>query len=563
MARTAKRYQKAETGYKQSGLPVFSAGIYSRVSVDSGENKTETIENQIEIARQFVRENNSSTERKMDLQIYDTYIDRGITGTSFDRKGFMRLMEDVKGHKINCIIVKDLSRFGRDYIETGNYIGKILPFFNCRFIAVTDGFDSMSGNAAENQLAVDIKNLVNDMYAKDISKRSALAKKMAAKAGSYIGSFAPYGYNVASINGIRKLVVDNECAGIVRLVFEKYAGGCSYNDIISYLYTNKIHRISDYKKYHHVYCESGETLHQWGQNVIKELLSNPVYTGNLVQCKKSAGLYKGQKKAMPASKDEWVTARGTHEAVISSGLFEKVQQMLKKTVKCAPKQYTDKETDNIYRNILYCGICGKRMHPVFYGCRGKDERHFSYYCRNAYMIDGRKCGKNYIREEHLDIYVMGQLRQVLKSQKVKAKDCIQANNSLCSQKINAYLEEEKELAKACEAVKEECALKFMQYKEGEATKEEYLKSRQYKKEQEDFSEKRKAELREKIQDCKLQAEEKNQFLEAILKTTLKAGKCQKLDIHLAEALIDRILLFPDGIIEIYYKFTDGGAQVGK
>lgn len=129
MARTKKRYQKAETGYKQLKLPVFSVGIYSRVSVDSGENKTETIENQIEIARQFVMENNSNMERKMDLQIYDIYIDRGITGTSFDRKDFMRLMEDVKGHKINCIIVKDLSRFGRDYIETGNYIEKILPFF--------------------------------------------------------------------------------------------------------------------------------------------------------------------------------------------------------------------------------------------------------------------------------------------------------------------------------------------------------------------------------------------------------------------------------------------------
>lgn len=175
------------------------------------------------------------------------------------------------------------------------------------------------------------------------------------------------------------------------------------------------------------------------------------------------------------------------------------------------------------------------------------------------MIDGRKCEKNYIREDNLDIYVMGQLKQVLKSQKVKIKYCIQANNSLCSQKITSYLEEEKELVKACEAVKEECALKFMQYKEGKATKEEYLEFKHYKKEQEDFSEKRNAELKKKIQDCKLQAEEKNQFLEAVL----KAGKCQKMDIRLAEELISKILLFPDGIIEIYYKFTDGGAQVGK
>lgn len=482
MARIKKRYQKAETGYKQLNIPVFSAGIYSRVSVDSGENKTETIENQIEIARQFVMENNSSVERKMEIKIYDIYTDRGITGTSFERKGFMRLMEDVKGHKVNCIIVKDLSRFGRDYIETGNYIEKILPFFGCRFIAVTDGFDSMSGNTAGDQLVINIKNLINDMYAKDISKRSALAKKMAAQAGFYIGSFAPYGYNVASINGIRKLVVDNQCAGIVKLVFEKYAGGCSYNDIISYLYTNKIHRISDYKKYHHVYCESGETLHQWGQNVIKGLLSNVVYTGSLVQCKRSTGLYKGQKKMLKTSEEEWIITSNTHEAVISKELFEKVQQMLKRTVKCTPIKYTDKETDNIYRNILYCGVCGKRMHPVFYGCRGKDERHFSYYCRNAYMIDERKCGKNYIREEELDIYVIEQLKQVLKA------------NSLCRQKITGYMEEGN-----------------------------------------------------------------NQFLKAVL----KAEKCRKLDIFLAEALIDKIFVFPCGIIEIYYKFMDGGVQAGK
>lgn len=175
------------------------------------------------------------------------------------------------------------------------------------------------------------------------------------------------------------------------------------------------------------------------------------------------------------------------------------------------------------------------------------------------MFDVRKCAKNYIREEELDIYVMGQLKQMLKSQKINIKDCIQVNNFLCSQIITGYIEEERELVKICEIVKEECALKFMQYKEGKATKEKYLKSRQYKKEQEDFSEKRRAELNEKIQRCKLKAEEKNQFLKDIL----KSGKYMKLDINLAEALIDKILVFPCGIIEIYYKFTDGGVQLEK
>ncbi len=559
MGRTAKRYQKPETCCGHPGLLVFSAGIYSRISVDKSGDQTETIENQIEIAKQFVRQNNSNMQRKMEIKIYGIYIDRGITGTSFDRKGFVRLIEDVKEHKINCIIVKDLSRFGRDYIETGNYIEKILPFLGCRFIAVTDGFDSMSEDAAKNKLVMNIKNLVNDMYAKDISRRAALAKKMAAQSGSYIGSFAPYGYNVVNVNGIRKLVVDNGCAAVVRMIFEKYAEGCSYNGIISYLYTNKIHRISDYKKYHHVYCINGEILHQWGQNVIKGLLSSPVYTGSLVQCKKSAGLYKGKKKILPASKDEWVIARNTHEAIINGELFEKVQQMLNKNARCVPEHHKNKETENIYRNILYCGICGKRMYPVFYKCRGKDERHFAYYCKNAYMVDGRKCRKNYIRECQLGTHARGQLKQVLKSQKIKAEDLIQVNNSLCSQKITAYLEKEKELVKAYETAKEECALKFMQYKEGEMAKEEYIQARQYKKEQKDFLEKRGEELKKKIQDCKLLAEEKNHFLMSLI----KAVKCQEMDINLAEALIRRILVFPDGIIEIYYKFTDGGVQVGK
>ena len=273
----------------------------------------------------------------------------------------------------------------------------------------------------------------------------------------------------------------------------------------------------------------------------------------------SSYMKKRQKKILAVHKDEWVTARNTHEAVINEELFGKVQQRIKKNVKCIPMKYADKGTENIYRNILYCGVCKKRMHPVFYRCRGKGERHFSYYCRNAYMIDGRKCSKNYIREEELDIYVTGQLKQVLKSQKIKAKDIIQVNNSLYSKKITRYMEEENEHVKACEKVKEECALKFMQYKEGETTKEEYIKFRQYKKEQKDFSEKRRAELKKKIQRCKLQAEEKNRFLKAVL----EEEKCRKMDIYLAEALIDRIFVFNDSIIKIYYKFTDGGVQVGK
>ena len=167
MARTAKRYQRENTSTGEQALPCFCVGIYSRLSVDHDDWKSESIENQIEIVKRFIEENNAKTERKMNLVIHDIYIDRGITGTSFERPEFERLMQDVKECRVNCIIVKDLSRFGRDYVEAGKLIEKVFPFLGCRFIAVTDHFDSMAVGAEENKFAMNIKNLINEMYAKE------------------------------------------------------------------------------------------------------------------------------------------------------------------------------------------------------------------------------------------------------------------------------------------------------------------------------------------------------------------------------------------------------------
>ena len=167
MARTAKRYENKEVEKnKKISRAQYYVGIYSRISVDNNDKKAESVKNQIEVVKQYIQKHNEESE----FMIADIYVDKGKSGTTFIRPGFQRLMEDVKCGKINCIAVKDLSRFGRDYIETGNYIEKILPFLGVRFIAVTDQFDSMSPNSDQGKLAMNIKNLVNDMYAKDISK---------------------------------------------------------------------------------------------------------------------------------------------------------------------------------------------------------------------------------------------------------------------------------------------------------------------------------------------------------------------------------------------------------
>lgn len=554
MARTAKRYRNTNDEPRSNGKISLCVGIYSRLSVDTNDRKSESIENQIDIINQFISANNSNPDREINFIVYDTYIDRGISGTSFERNGFERLMQDVKEHNVNCIIVKDLSRFGRDYLETGNLIEKILPFLGCRFIAVADHFDSMAANVNESKLAMNIKNLVNDMYAKDISKRVAIARKMSAESGSFIGSFAPYGYEVVHAQGIRKLQVNEECATVVRNIFTLYSQGATIKDIITQLYNDRVHRISDYKKYGHVYCMADEILHQWSEGSISGMLQNTNYLGNLQQCKSQSRLYEGQKGVSYAEEKDWITVNHTHQAIVSAELFKKVQERKKGNKSELKIQYKNKNTENIYRNILHCGCCEKVMHATYYQSRLKDERRYAYYCRSAYLIDGRKCEKNYIREEQITAFVLEQLRNILKEQQVKAKDLTKLNMAEYESRIEEYVLEEKKICEETEYMKKQAGTMYGQYKEGMITREEYNAFKQNKKEQEIYSEKRLEEIKRKVKKARCRAEEENKFLRSLL----KVDKCNGLNIQLVESLVEKISVFPDGVIDITYKFSNGG-----
>ena len=179
MARTSKKNQRAleALAYRQPGK-IYHVGIYARLSVDTDERKNESVETQVEIAKGFI-------DQQKDMIIYDTYVDLGKTGTNFEREGFERMMRDVRMRKIDCIVVKDLSRFGRNHIETGNYIEKIFPFMGVRFIAVTDNFDSMNISGQNETLSINLKNLVNEMYARDIAVKSKASKRLKWEQGSY------------------------------------------------------------------------------------------------------------------------------------------------------------------------------------------------------------------------------------------------------------------------------------------------------------------------------------------------------------------------------------------
>lgn len=570
MARTARRYEAVqpmntgniwsrETAEHSDRIENYCVGIYSRLSVDHNDRKAESIENQIEIIRQYIAEENNRIKNGRKLTVHDIYIDRGTSGASFQREGFERLIDDVRNRVVDCIIVKDLSRFGRDYVETGNYIEKILPFLGVRFIAVADGFDSMAEDAAERKLTMNLKNLVNDMYAKDISKRVTAARKLAAESGGYIGSTPPYGYQTRKMDGVRRLVVHEESAAVVRFLYDGIAKGMTPGQLSSVLYERKIHRISDYNRCGHVFCGENEILHQWNPEVIRGLLSNSVYMGKLVQRKHQSLLKEGRKGTRETDREHWIIVENSHEPVVSQELFDQVNQILTRKKKEDTGNRPPENHENIFRNVLYCGKCGGKMHAVSHKNQANGERSYSYECRRAHYIDGRKCEKNHIREETVESYVAEHIKGILKGQKVTSKKLVSLNRKECEKAVAIYEEEIHQLLQEHQRLAAKAGEMYRQYKEGRITDLEYAAFRDNRTEQDSFCEKRIKELKRKIRKSEIRMEEENKFLRSLQ----SARGHKKLNVHLVDSLIERIDVFPEGKLEIRFLFGKGDSCYGE
>lgn len=605
MARTEKRYLTVPERTQPPAAKYF-VGIYSRLSVDHDDKKSESIENQIEIIRQYITGENRRPENRQKFEIFDIYIDRGSSGSSFQRTGFERLMDDVRSQHVNCIIVKDLSRFGRDYLETGNFIEKIFPFLGVRFIAVTDGFDSMSENVSDRKLAMNIRNLVNDMYAKDISKKVMAARKTAAGKGAYIGGAAPYGYTVEETGGLRKLVIHPENAKIVRFLFNSFASGSSYGEIASWLYRKKVHRVSDYHKYGHTYAREGEALYQWEPGTIKGILSNPVYMGRLVRRKgtepQENGDFLKTENSILKHCRESIMAQGiicrqepvveqevtcsyeafikqgasyNHEVIVKQGIFYSHERIIEQeTFDRAAAKLRERERRNvclkepekditgdcgdIFRQMLYCGKCGAKMHRVYYQGRRDGKRKYSYYCRNAYYMDGRRCMKNVIREETLERVCLEQIRNFFKKSNFSFGALCDMNRLEWQQRKAAYLKEQNKMTRKKNRSGLRAGRMYLEYREGRVSGQEYLTFQRSKDAQEQDYEIRIEEIKQKIRKTETGEVEGKRFLHSLLKTDGQMG----LNRRFVEAMIERISILPDRTIDIRFRFSkeNGGGR---
>ena len=324
---------------------VYSVGLYIRLSRED-ENKTdvsESITNQKSLLLQYVKENN--------LRVYDIYIDDGYSGTTFDRPGFNRLINDIENKLVNMVITKDMSRLGRDYIKTGYYLEKYFPEHNIRYIAITDNIDTYLDNS-NNDIAP-FKAIMNDYYAKDISKKIKSSLRAKKKEGKWVGSRCPYGYD-KDINNKNHLVINEEQAGIVRYIFD-----LSLNGLTCFKIANKLtlENIKTPAQYYNFNWKNNYNMNmvKWHPKTIKDILTNRLYTGDLVQNRRSKVNYK-IKKVVYNKECDYIVVPNTHEAIIDKELFDRVQSLIPKNV-----GRNEKRENHLLDGLLYCGECNHRI----------------------------------------------------------------------------------------------------------------------------------------------------------------------------------------------------------
>lgn len=373
-------------------------GIYTRRSFDDNEDKeSNTITNQKEMINSFI-------SKEKNMTIVDYYVDDGYTGTTFDRPGFQEMMKDISDGRINTIIVKDLSRLGRNSLEVGKYIEEIFPIYNIRIIAINDNVDSFKRPESINDLMVPIKNLINESYARDISKKVSSAYYTMASNGKYVAGTSPYGYTFDE-NDKHHLVVDPDEVEIVRLIFNMALKGDGRVKITKYLNDHNIlcrKEIQRRKKYKLSLEPLEETIkYKWSTSTIGRMLTSEIYIGNLTQLKTKRESFKNH-KVINVAKEDWVRFEKTHEPIITKADFDKIQGLIKVNAKRLSN--TEERTYSIYNGVLKCADCGRAMY------KQEDKRGnrqlSNYFCNTYLYISKTSCSSHKIKTDDLNDIVL-------------------------------------------------------------------------------------------------------------------------------------------------------------
>lgn len=539
----------AGRGYKKQSRKIdetkkWRLGIYSRRSFDDGEkSESYTITNQKSLIVSFL-------EKMPNVEIIDYYTDDGYTGTNFERPDFKRLMQDIINDKVNGIVVKDLSRLGRNHKEVGKYIEEIFPIYNIRIIAINDNVDSYLDPDSINSLIVPVKNLMNENYSRDLSKKVSSAYKTMAKSGQFVAGTTPYGY-MLDPNDKHHLIIDESEVETVKLIFKMALEGKGRPTICQYLNDNgilcrkELQRRKKYKLTLEPFEIASEYL--WSTSTIGRMLVNESYIGNLVQLKTTRSSFGGN-KVITKNEEDFIRVDNTHEAIITKEDFKKVQEVIK--VNNKRKDNSQPTNYSIFKGKLKCADCGKAMtkQEDFRGNRNISN----YYCMR-YLQVSKTCSPHKIKTSDLENMVLEaiqvQVKLVIELEKSLSKLYFK-NNQVSAEteyKNNVRISEIK-----IDNLKEKKRKNYEEWKFGKIDKNEFLK------------------LSSEIDDnIKLLNEEIELYTNTYKETVKKIRKndywighykrnrrIRKVSKEVLDELIEVIYVKSDGSIDIKFKYQD-------
>lgn len=522
----------------------WMAGLYIRLSREDGDkDESDSVSNQRMLLREY-------SAKLPDVEVADYFIDDGWTGTNFERPGFIRLMEQIKDGSLNCIIVKDLSRFGRNYIEVGNYLEQIFPFMGVRFISIADSLDSYGNPGQMNTIMVPFKNLINDEYCRDISNKVRSSLDSRRRSGKFIGSFSAYGY-VKDPDNKGELLVDETVAPIVKNIYEWFLDGLGAITIAKKLNDMGIPSPSEYKKmcglHYKVSDSSVKGPVMWGYSAVKRILQNRMYCGDLVQGVMRVTSYK-VKKLQRVPEDEWMVCENHHEGIVDRETFDKVQRIFDTDTRMTQEQ----GRVTMLGGFMRCADCGRAMN------RHKNVHSYGTYhyfvCSTYKKVSKNVCSRHSIRADYVENAVLEAI-QAQVAMAVKIDEVFQELGKNEKTKTNTVMLDglldgkEREIEKLSR-IKEEL---YMDWKSNILSKEEFISMKQRYTEDIERMQDEVLRLREEI---KKQSDMKNFRCNNFVESFKKHQNIEYLTREVLLELVDTIYVHEGKKITIKFRFRD-------
>lgn len=530
---------------------IWHIAKYIRLSKEDGDDKDESnsITSQNKILDELILD--LAQKSQDEYVVYDTYSDDGYSGTDFNRPNFQRLLRDMKEGQINMIVTKDLSRLGRNYIEVGNYIEQIFPLFNIRFVTKAEDIDSFEKPATTNSIMVPFKNLINDEYCRDISNKIILANNARKRNGQYLGSFPIYGYK-KDPNDKYKLIIDEEAAEVVKLIYKLFLEGKGRSAITKILNDRGILNPTRYKQkvlgqnYVNASILKGNSL--WCDSTVAHILRNEMYTGTLIQGRKKMVSYKVHKQ-VDVPRENWIIVENNHEAIIDKETFNKVQDIISRDTRI--KMDGTGEV-SLFAGYIRCADCKRAM------CKkttnNKIKTYYYYVCKTYRKKSTNACSKHTIRSDYLEKVVLEsikmQINLAVEMEKMIEKINKSEKRTLCNDNLERMI---KSKLNELDKIKTLKKAAYEDWKLGNISQEEYF---EYK----NSYDKEYLDIEENIQYLK---EEKEKYKEQVLGNNnwledLKSkSNITKLSRDIILELIDCIYVHEGGKdVTIKFKFAD-------